>query len=331
MLGRRWDAGRPKPACHDGCRLIDRRHDLQAEDLAEVASGRRPTCTAAASRHTRHRRASRAAGRRVIRWLVLKIRRGALRLRARSRRSIRRRRRRTALRIGGWILVGLGGVLVIAGVALIVIHLTQRGKDGYYTSSTEHVAAPGYAVTAEGLHIGDLPSIATDVVGRVRVSARSSNGQALFVGIAPQTAVNAYLAGVARSEVTDVNGDTVTYKTHPGRAPAGPPGRESFWQSASTGSGQVTASWKVKGGTWAIVLMNATRRCARQRGRERRRENQPAAVARPRLPPRRSDRRCSGRRDALEQPLTPTDSHLNSPHQRFRTKPGRRPGEASAD
>ena len=70
--------------------------------------------------------------------------------------------------------------------------------------------------------------------------------------------MNAYLAGVARSEVTDVNGDTVTYKTHPGRAPAGPPGRESFWQSASTGSGQVTASWKVKGGTWAIVLMNAT-------------------------------------------------------------------------
>jgi hypothetical protein len=165
---------------------------------------------------------------------------------------------RTGLRIGGWILVGLGGLLVIAGVALTVIHLTQRGKDGYYTSSTEHVAAPGYAVTAEGLHIGDLPSIATDVVGRVRVSARSSNGQALFVGIAPQTAVNAYLAGVARSEVTDVNGDTVTYKTHAGRAPAGPPGRESFWQSASTGNGQVTATWKVKGGTWAIALMNAT-------------------------------------------------------------------------
>ncbi|MGZ6640139.1 MAG: hypothetical protein ACXVH3_38350 [Solirubrobacteraceae bacterium] len=166
---------------------------------------------------------------------------------------------KTALRIGGWILAVLGGVLVISGFALIIIHLTQRGKDGYYTSSTAHVTAPGYAVTAEGLHIGDLPSVATDVVGRVRVSARSSNGQALFVGIAPQDAVNAYLAGVARSEVTDITGnDTVKYKTHPGRTPAGPPTRQSFWQSASTGSGQVTATWKVKGGTWAIVLMNAT-------------------------------------------------------------------------
>ena len=165
----------------------------------------------------------------------------------------------TALRIGGWILAGIGAVLLISGFALTIIHLTQRGNDGYYTSSTAHVAAPGYAVTAEGLHIGDLPSVATDVVGRVRVTARSSNGQALFVGIASQDSVNAYLAGVARSEVTDVNGnDTVTYKTHPGKAPTGPPTRQSFWQSASSDGGQVTTTWKVKGGTWAIVLMNAT-------------------------------------------------------------------------
>lgn len=32
----------------------------------------------------------------------------------------------------------------------------------------------------------------------------------------------------------------------------------NFWQAASTGSGQVTVSWKVKGGTWTIVLMNAS-------------------------------------------------------------------------
>ena len=163
----------------------------------------------------------------------------------------------TGLRIGGWILVGLGGLLVLVAVALVVVHLTQRGKDGYYTSSTAQVVAPGYAVTTEGLDISDLPSVASDVVGRVRVSARSSNGQALFVGIAPQTAVNRYLAGVARSEVTDVNGNTVKYKTHAGRAPAGTPGRESFWQSAQSGSGQVTATWKVQEGNWAIVLMNA--------------------------------------------------------------------------
>lgn len=54
----------------------------------------------------------------------------------------------TALRIGGWILAGLGGLSVLVGVALVVVHLTQRDKDGYYTSSTAQVAATGYAVTA---------------------------------------------------------------------------------------------------------------------------------------------------------------------------------------
>jgi hypothetical protein len=163
----------------------------------------------------------------------------------------------TAARIGGWILVGLGGLLVVVGVALVVVHLTQRDKDGYYTSSTTQVAAPGYAVTGEALHIGNLPSVVSDVVGRVRVTARSSTGQALFVGIAPQNDVNGYLGGIARSEVTAVNDHTVTYKAHAGTAPAVMPARESFWQSASSGSGQVTATWKVKGGTWAIVVMNS--------------------------------------------------------------------------
>jgi hypothetical protein len=167
--------------------------------------------------------------------------------------------KRTAVTIGGWTLAVLGGVLAISGIALVIVHLTQRGKDGYYTSSTTHVAAPGYAVTAEGLHIGDLPSVATDVVGRVRVTAKSNNGQALFVGIAPQHAVAAYLTGVAHSEVTDVNGDdTVIYKTHPGKAPAGPPARQAFWRSTGSGRGQVTATWRVTGGTWSIVLMNAS-------------------------------------------------------------------------
>jgi hypothetical protein len=163
----------------------------------------------------------------------------------------------TALTIGGWILAGLGGLLLLVGVALVAVHLTQRDNDGYYTSSTVQLAAPGYAIRAEALHIGDLPSVASDVVGTVRVRATSRTGQALFIGIAPQDAVNRYLAGVARSEVTDVNGNTVTYKMHPGKAPIGAPARESFWQSASSGSGQATATWKVRGGSWAIVLMDA--------------------------------------------------------------------------
>jgi len=163
----------------------------------------------------------------------------------------------SGLRIGGWILAAVGGLLLAAGIALVVVHLTQRNSDGYYTSSTVRVAAPGYAVTSEALDIGDFPSGASDLVDRVRVSATSSTGQALFIGIAPQNAVNGYLAGVARSEVTEFSGDSVSYRTHTGRAPGTTPARQGFWESSASGSGQVTTVWKVKGGTWSIVLMNA--------------------------------------------------------------------------
>lgn len=148
-------------------------------------------------------------------------------------------------------------MLVLVAAALAVLHLTKRDKNGYFTSSTVQVAAPGYAVTSGALRIGNLPSFATDLVGRVRVSARSSSGQTLFVGVGPENAVNGYLAGVARSDVTEVNNSTVHYKLHPGGAPAGAPARQGFWLSASSGSGQVTTTWNVKEGNWTVVLMNA--------------------------------------------------------------------------
>ena len=142
--------------------------------------------------------------------------------------------------------MGLGAVALIGGVALVVVHLTQRGKNGYYTSSTKRVAASGYAITTEGLDIGDLPSFTTDAVGHVRVSARGSNGQPLFVGIAPQSAVNAYLAGVGRSEVTDVNGDTVSYRTH--RRVDQPFQRCWFGTSSHRSHGRTTVASPRRGG-----------------------------------------------------------------------------------
>src|SRR5204863_9365225 len=88
----------------------------------------------------------------------------------------------SGLTVGGWILAGLEALLVIAGVALVIVHLTQRDQDGYYTSSTVQVAAPGYAVTAESLHIANLPTLPHDVMVRVRVVPTRHNGRAQFAG-----------------------------------------------------------------------------------------------------------------------------------------------------
>jgi hypothetical protein len=165
---------------------------------------------------------------------------------------------RTGLKVGGLILVVIGTLAAIVGVTLVVIHLTQRDSDGFYTSDSKHVSAPGYAITSEALHFGDLPGVVSDIVGTVRVRATSTNGRPLFVGIGQQSDVNSYLGGVARSEVTDINDNSVDYDRHPGGAPAGPPGAQHFWEASSAGVGRVTTTWKVSGGDWEIVAMNRT-------------------------------------------------------------------------
>jgi hypothetical protein len=164
----------------------------------------------------------------------------------------------TGLKVGGWILLVLGILGVIIGVTLVVIHLTQRDSDGYYTSNSKHFSAPGYAITSDTLHFGDLPGAVSDIVGTVRVRGTSTNGRPLFIGIGRTSDVNSYLGGVARSEVTDINDNSVDYARHPGGPPSGPPGAQHFWQASSSGLGRVTTTWKVSGGDWEIVAMNAT-------------------------------------------------------------------------
>jgi hypothetical protein len=159
--------------------------------------------------------------------------------------------------VGGWILAGFGSLFLIAAVALVVVHLTQRGKDGYYTSSTVQVAAPGYAITAKGLQIANLPSATSDVIGCCASARGATTGEHCSSGSRLRTRSTATWPGSFATKFESVNGSTVTYQTHPGRAPAGPPASEGFWLAAGSGSGQVTATWKVKGGDWTIVLMNA--------------------------------------------------------------------------
>ena len=63
------------------------------------------------------------------------------------------------------------------------------------------------------------------------------------------------------------------------------------------------------------------RRRAPPGGRECRRKHQPATLTRPRPLPSRRHRRRRGHYDAVEQPLTPTTTHRNSPCQRLMRQP----------
>ena len=207
----------------------------------------------------------------------------------------------TGLKVGGWILVVLGTVALIIGVALVVIHLTQRDS-GFYTSDSKRVSSSGYAITSEALHFGDLPSFVSDIVGTVRVGATSSNGRPLFVGIARQSDVDNYLGCVARSQVTDFSGNSVDYDQHSGGPPAGPPGAQRFWEASSTGSRPGDDHLEGVGRRLVHRGDERHRRPPRQRGCAAGREDHRSALDRDRLPRRGAALRRRRHRDARRGP-----------------------------
>ena len=76
--------------------------------------------------------------------------------------------------------------------------------------------------------------------------------------------MDAYLAGVEHSEVTDIhvhNVDpskiSVEYRTRPGDKVPAPPGTQGFWAASASGAGTQTLYWDVTEGSWSAVVMNA--------------------------------------------------------------------------
>src|SRR5262249_9162367 len=51
----------------------------------------------------------------------------------------------------------------------------------------------------------------------------------------------------------EVRADT----TRAGRAPSGPPSRESIWAASTQGTGEQTLAWTPRDGDWSVVFMNA--------------------------------------------------------------------------
>ena len=167
----------------------------------------------------------------------------------------------TAGRVVGVVLGSIaalvGVALALGGVALILAYAFGRDSDGYYGTDSERFATRTYALTAENIDLGPSTTdvVPKDVLGHVRIRAERPGGRPVFVGIGPQRDVDGYLRGVAHAELDDLN--PPRYRTSPGAAPRRPPAVERFWDASTQGAGRQTLTWKVHGGHWTIVAMNA--------------------------------------------------------------------------
>jgi hypothetical protein len=160
------------------------------------------------------------------------------------------------------IVVGvLAGILAFgflaSGCALVAVDRTQRDDDGYLMTPRRELTTSTYAIVSESADLDtDGAEWALDTfLGTVRI--RSESARPVFVGIGPAAAVDAYLRGVERDEIDDLDssGDP-EYTGRPGAAPSGPPAEKTFWTASASGSGEQTVEWDPQDGTWRVVLMN---------------------------------------------------------------------------
>jgi hypothetical protein len=170
-----------------------------------------------------------------------------------------------ALVIGSVLLFAAAGTL-IGGGALLWADRTQR-EGGYLSTPAALVRSDGHAVTTEGFRLegAGFDWAVDNVLGRARIEVRPVAGSGpLFVGIAPTSAADRYLEGVAVGSLEDLNlrwdgtpADRWTTVEHAGGAPATPPGEAGIWTASSSGPGSQVLTWRPTAGDWTVVVMRA--------------------------------------------------------------------------
>ena len=157
-------------------------------------------------------------------------------------------------------LIALAG-LVIGGV-LLGIHATKRDGEGFYAAGAHPLSSPTRALVSDVLDVGTDGGDWLFRKGRLatlRVTATGTSDKPVFVGVATQAQINAYLHGVARDVITDFELDpwTVKRRRHAGEAVPPLPTEEHFWSASASGSGRQVVRWHVRKGDWAVAVMNA--------------------------------------------------------------------------
>ncbi|HSK15405.1 MAG TPA: DUF4389 domain-containing protein [Gaiellaceae bacterium] len=168
---------------------------------------------------------------------------------------------RVVLIVLGSLTALIAAGLLAAGGFLLWANETQRDDEGFFKTPTERFETDAYALSSEGFRIaGDVPRrLLEEEFATLRVRATDAEGGLIFVGVAREDDVRAYLEDVAYDEVTDVDFDPFepTYSRSEGSGEPGPPGAEAFWVASAEGPGTQSAEWPVERGRWTIVVMNA--------------------------------------------------------------------------
>jgi hypothetical protein len=158
----------------------------------------------------------------------------------------------TPLIVGG-ALTALVALAALAAAAGLLWVNASHNSQGYLQTSAHGFHTTSRALVSMTVTVNS--AVPSWFVDDVRVKA--AGDKALFVGVARQSDVNAYLRGVSSASVEDLDADPfhVTYVAHSGSRVPEAPAAARIWDASSPQD----LRWHVKKGKWAIVLMNADR------------------------------------------------------------------------
>jgi hypothetical protein len=170
------------------------------------------------------------------------------------------------MRAGRIIAVIVGALLTLAGFgaslgggAMVVAHATQRDAAGYYLTSTQRLQTSTAAFTTR-LDLRDR--WLSDRMGTLRTQATAIDGRAMFIGIAPADAVDAWLAGTPCEQVDPAPYGPWRMQTRNmpmmrgGYPMMTPPGDQGFWTASVSGPGTQVLTWPAQPGRWVVVVSN---------------------------------------------------------------------------
>lgn len=152
-------------------------------------------------------------------------------------------------------LIGVG--LLLGGGAMLAVDGLARDDDGYLTSPSEDLETGSFAITAEDIDLSTDPAgwAPTELLGTARVTVTGDGDT--FIGVAPADKLDAYLRGVAHSELEEIHNGNPRYTDAAGGRPPGRPGAQDFWVASSEGSGEQYVDWDAESGVWSVAVMNA--------------------------------------------------------------------------
>jgi len=166
------------------------------------------------------------------------------------------------LLVFGAIILLVALALIAGGGALVWLDKAHSDSEGFITTGTIHLERASYAITTKPAEINiesgwfaDGQDIAT-----IKVQGSSeNNSKQIFIGIADEADVKAYLSGVNYDEIRDFRMQPfkVYYTNHPGSSAPAAPTSQTFWVISEHGPGTQTLEWELETGNWVLVLMNA--------------------------------------------------------------------------